>query len=950
MSPSPVLPESVVGVVCVEGVEGIEGIEGIEGAVEGIGGIDYGKSRLYVDEEKEKNPWFPLIVSLNERVRRRVVTAYSTTTTTTTTTLSPRLLLSSASPLSNNTRPSPSTCPTDPYDADEELLSDEEPPRSLFSPIPSLPTTTPTTTTTTTPTTTTRCTLAAANTPPKRWPDMPPLRARRSFSSKVHSLLYPPTHELPLDPDSDSRFPILPAPSPYATARATTTASSAEAEDGDTTGSDDFFSTSPHSLRLDEADSYLLDDDPDPFANYLCRARSCSSIHSSHLDHAHAHAPSHPLSAPAPAPAPAPTPATPTQPTPSLTRVPSLSSRASSRLSTTAPPTPHSSIRRQRLFTRPSLPSLVTLAQRFGASPNPTPTPLPTTNEDAALDTPILLPPSPSSSHAPYSSLFARFPVDPWKKHPDGAATSTSVSATALRGREAVQPLGYPPLVVARTNTNANARVNTYPQSPFSDAPNADVTHRPGLAAASSGGGSSSFVAGSGSGYGGPSSQQNQTHGSGANSNSNQHSYSQYSGGGMGGGAGGGRGGGGGSGGGGDRGDGDRDRDRARRPRGPKDAKAYYSSTEAATTTTEDEQGSTHARGIGNRSGNGNGTSDSDDTPLAHRLPGALTAQKSLRRLVKENRDMQRQTRTSQTRARAKSAPRPPIPPQLLQPQQVQVPTGDTSASAGRSLLADELTKKLLKVQSSSPSLPHTGSPAYHLGQQQQHTAPLTAPSTFAKYAFPATPSPRAHHWPDAYPITNGRGSESDDRHYPYTSTSMGPAVAPRMNTGQLSSAGNMDMTAFPQFPHSAHPPQQQQQQRYQQVTAHSLQRATTSAASASASQSRVRSRRPSHEMPEPRQRADTLVSSPPRSASARTRSRRHRRPGPPPARRPRQSPRCRSPPPCRRCPDAGLPTTPPREEAEAGRPCSSACLSGTCSVSRPLRSRLAPRRAMSLL
>jgi len=56
-----------------------------------------------------------------------------------------------------------------------------------------------------------------------------------------------------------------------------------------TTGSDDFFAPSPQVLRLDEHDSFLLDDDPDPFA------RLSSSINSSPEYHMHTR--THPLSA-----------------------------------------------------------------------------------------------------------------------------------------------------------------------------------------------------------------------------------------------------------------------------------------------------------------------------------------------------------------------------------------------------------------------------------------------------------------------------------------------------------------------------------------------------------------------------------------------------------------------------------------------------------------------------
>ena len=367
--------------------------------------------------------------------------------------------------------------------------------------------------------------------------------------------------------------------------------------------------------------------------------------------------------------------------------------------------------------------------------------------------------------------------------------------------------VGCPP--VAWYTNNNNASLNAYPQLPFPDDPNANVTHRPGAAS-----GSRSVA---GSGYGGSSSQQ-QNH----TPDSNQYSYSQYSGGGMGGGGGTGGGHGGSGGGGGGRGGGNRsDGDRNWRPRGYRDAtKPKYSSTDAHTTTTEDEKG-TH----------GSGSGDSDDMPLARRLPGALTAQKSLRRQVREDRDTQRQVRA---RARAKSAPRSPIPP----------PTKSADGGGSGNLSADELTKKLLRVQvQSSPSplpLPSplnreptalVGSPGHY--EQHSHTSA----STYNKYAFTAS-APRSH-WPEAYPI-NRKGSESSDRHYPHAS----PVVRPT-NTSQPNTAG--DVLAFPQFPPSPHP---------QHQPPYNLQRAMTSATS----QPRPRSGRPSHEMPEPRQRTETLV------------------------------------------------------------------------------------------
>ncbi len=190
---------------------------------------------------------------------------------------------------------------------------------------------------------------------------------------------------------------------------------------------------------------------------------------------------------------------------------------------------------------------------------------------------------------------------------------------------------------------------------------------------------------------------------------------------------------------------------------------------------------------------------------------------------------MQRQVRA---RARAKSVPRQPAPL-----------SGVAEGSGGGTVSADELTKKLLKVQvQSSPPLPSfgheptplTGSPS-HI---EQHASTSTLP--YNKYAF-ATSPPRPH-WLDAYPV-NKTGGDSSDRHYPPTN----PVARPN-NAAQLNTSGNM--APFLQFPHSPHPPQQQQ---------HNVQRAMTSATS----QSRPRSNRPSHEMPEPRQRTETLLTLP---------------------------------------------------------------------------------------
>jgi hypothetical protein len=695
--------------------------------------------------------------------------------------------------------PRPSFTQHDAYEADEEDEADDEERGTLPSPIPSL---------TTASTTMSTSGLAGPSgkypTFPRRWPtkgsSMPTLLGRRSsFSSKIHTLLHPPSTDDRSSPEAAS--PHIPIPSPYTTASST--------EEDYTTGSDDFFATSPQVLRLDEHDSFLLDDDPDPFANYLSRARSSSSIDSSPSDHTHTR--TYPLSATATAVP------TRTQPERFLTLVPTFTSRAQKRFSSTGLPTLNGSIRRQRLFTRPSLPSLAELAQKFGASSGPN---LPTTNEHVALDSPIPLPPRP---------FMARFPADPWQQSDwEIAPTSPSISVPSVIGgrrrRREVVGVGananHHPVV-----WNAHMSVNTYPRLPFSGDPKANVTHRPG--AASSDHGTSSFVAGSGSGS---SRQHQQDHAA----RSNQRSSSQYSGAGMGGGGGtGGRGGGGGSGGG---GGGDRsDGGRGRKPRGPKGAKPDHSSTDAHTTTaTEDEKNGTH-RGTGNSSGSGNGTTDSDDTPLARRLPGALTAQKSLRRLVREGRDVQRQVRA---REQAKNAPRQPAPPSR----------GAEGSGAG-SVPADELTKKLLKVQiqvqSSSPLPPLSHEPTSLIGSPahiEQHAS--TSTSTFNKYAFAATPS--RPHWSEAYPL-NKTGGDSSDCHYSHTN----PVARPN-NTSQRNTVGNMP--PFLQFPHSPYPPQQQQQQQQHQAP-HSLQRAATSATS----QLRPRSNRPSHEMPEPRQRTETL-------------------------------------------------------------------------------------------
>ena len=758
-SSSSVLPESVVCIVDVD--------------------VDYGKTRVW--QEEQRNPWFHddddqtcEHNNNNNNITTTLINHQPPTTPFFFRHLTPST--SSTTPFfpfhCRRTRLAPTSTRDEAYDADEEFYeSDNQRQPTLSSTFPSL-------TTTTTPTAAITSTFSVPNPSHRRWPtkaNMPTLRGRRSFlSSKVHTLLHPPSTDDHSSSPEDA-LPYIPIPSPYTTATASST------EDGYTTGSEDFFATSPQSLQLHEHDSYLLDDDPDPFANYLSRARSSSSINSSHPDYTNPHAQTHPLTATAAD--------APTQPKPFLTLIPTFTSRTRRRLSTTGPPTPNGSMRRQRLFTRPSLPSLVTLAQKLGAN-------LPTTNEDADPDFPIPLPPSSDLNSPPVGPRLH----GPWK-HPDSAVAPVPSPSPSLLGRRGwVMPVdtnanaSYLPLV---GNNNSNASLNTYLYLPFPEDPNANVTHRPGAA------GSASFVAGSGSGHGGSSShqqyQQNHTPGS------NQYAYSPYSGGGMGGGGGtgGGRGGGGG---GGDRSDGDRDW----RPRGQyKD----YSSTDAHTTATEDEQG-TH------------GSGDSDDTPLARRLPGALTAQKSLRRQVKEDRDMQRQVRA---RARAKSAPRS------------QVPTTTRPADGGGSgsLSADELTRKLWKVKVQSSSPPPLPSPLHYeplpAHSEQQHTS--TSTPTYHKYAFTATP-PRPH-WPEA-PAANRRGSESSDRQYPHTSPVARPNMTAQPNT-----------TVFPQFPHSPHPQQQPQQQ-----APHNLQRAMTSATA----QPRPGSNRPSHEMPEQRQRADTLV------------------------------------------------------------------------------------------
>lgn len=691
----------------------------------------------------------------------------------------------------------------DGYDADEELESDDEQRGTLSSSIHSL--------------STTMSTPGRANplgkhsTPPSRWltkgSSMPTLRrSRSSLSSSVHlhTLLHPPSiDDHPSPDDTLSHLSHLPIHSPYTTASST--------EDGHTTGSEDLFTTSSHVLRLDEDDSFLLDDDPDPFANYLSRARSSLSINSSHPDHIHAY--SHPRTRPPSATTTVVS--TQTQPKPFLPLVPTYTSRAQKRFSSTGPPTWNGSMPRHRLLNRPSLPSLGTLAQKFGTSLGPN---LPTTNEHVDLNAPILLAPSLGSP------FMARFPVDQWK-HPDGAVASRMSTPSVIGGRqgEAVRidaDAGYLPVVWNGNGNknNANASLST---CPYSDGPDANVTRCPN--AASSDRGTSSFVAGSGSG----SSRQYQQN---YNAYSNQHSYS---GGGMGGGGGTGGGRGGGSG-------GDRsDEDHNRKPRRYKGAKSDYSTDAYTTTTTEDEKQVTH-RNNGNGNGksssrSGNATTDSDDTPLAHRLPGALSAQKSLRRQVREDQDMQRQVRA---RARAKSAPR-----------QLAPPSRGAEGSGGGSMSADELTKKLLKVQVQSSQLPFshentplTGSPS-HI---EQHAS--TSTSTYNKYTSAATP-PRPH-WLDAYPL-NKTGGDSSDRHFPHMNPVARPNNATQPNTP-------VNMAPFLQFPHSPYPLQQQQQEQQRQVP-HSLQRAMTSAKS----QLGPRSNRPPHEMPEPRQRTETLLTLP---------------------------------------------------------------------------------------
>ena len=698
--------------------------------------------------------------------------------------------------------PRPSSTQHEAYDADEEFESDDDQ-RGILS-------------TTTMSTSGHADPLGKQSTLRTRWltkvTSVPTLRRRRSsLSSNVHSFLHPPSIDDHSSPEGTLSH--LPIPSPYTTASST--------EDGYTTGSEDFFATPPQVIRLDEHDSFLLDDDPDPFANYLSRARSSLSINSSPPDHIHTHSHSHahaqrrghPLSA-TPTAVP-----TQTQPKPYLAL---FTPYAQNRFSSAGPPTLNGGVPRHRLLNRPSLPSLGGLAQRFSTS---TSTKLPTTDEYANLDSPILLPPSSSTP------FIGRFPVDPWK-HPDRSAPPTSyrTSVPSVFGGRQGEALrrdsnaGYLPVWSAN---KADASLNACPRLPYSNDTNTNITRHPG--AASSDRGTSSFVGGSGSGssrqY-----QQNYT------AHSNQHSYSQYSGGGMGGGGGtgGGRGGGGGGGGGGgDRSDGDRDR----KPRGYKGVKSDHSTDAYTTTTTEDEQQGNHRGNSSNRSGNA--TTDSDDTPLARRLPGALTAQKSLRRQVRDDQDVQRQVRA---RVRAKSAPRQPAPP-----------SRGAEGSGGGSVSADELTRKLLKVQVQSPSsqlppfnyghTPLTESPS-HI---EQHAS--TSTSTYNKYTFAASP-PRPHR-PDAYPL-NKTGGDSSDWHYPHTS----PVARPNTAT-HPSTSGNM--APFLQFPHNPHPPQQQQQQQPQ--VPHSLQRAMTSATA----QLRSRSRRPSHEMPEPRQRTETLLTKPAR-------------------------------------------------------------------------------------
>ncbi|KAG8904604.1 hypothetical protein FRB99_001476 [Tulasnella sp. 403] len=108
--------------------------------------------------------------------------------------------------------------------------------------------------------------------------------------------------------------------------------------------------------------------------------------------------------------------------------------------------------------------------------------------------------------------------------------------------------------------------------------------------------------------------------------------------------------------------------------------------------------------------------SDSDDVPLARRLPGALTAQKSIRRQAREERSQRSTMAGSVALSRKPSSG-----------------AGLAGASTPSSALADELTSKLLQVQQKAQAeergrLSATGTSEPRRSQSQHRSRPIPSP------------------------------------------------------------------------------------------------------------------------------------------------------------------------------------------------------------------------------
>lgn len=165
----------------------------------------------------------------------------------------------------------------------------------------------------------------------------------------------------------------------------------------------------------------------------------------------------------------------------------------------------------------------------------------------------------------------------------------------------------------------------------------------------------------------------------------------------------------------------------------------------------------THSRTCSRYSKAAAGGSD-DDIPLAQRVPTALSAQKSIRRQLHDERQQRKLERAKSSRTPAEprppsrpaeSVPAPAVPTSLRKRSMSAAPSpvSRSRTTPVEAFAVEDLTRKLMNLQTA-------------------HTPPLTAPLTYDG-SMPTNPSSRVPAYSAAVSRSSSRGRRTDQTTYP---------------------------------------------------------------------------------------------------------------------------------------------------------------------------------------